>query len=88
MATEELSRILERDITAETNMTEIIPKVQDKFRSVKNIVSFLPTMLVCISRYCEKRREVLIDHVREGYDNSVWKFYEVNPGADPEISLD
>ena len=34
VATEELSRILERDITADTNITEIIPKVQDKFRSV------------------------------------------------------
>ena len=31
-ATEELSRFLERDITNDTNMTEIIPKLQDKFR--------------------------------------------------------
>ena len=31
-ATEELSRFLERDITTRTNIEEILPKVQDKYR--------------------------------------------------------
>lgn len=35
----------------------------------------------CISallffRYCESRRNVLLDHVREGYDRELWEYQE------------
>ena len=39
-------------------------------------------------RYCERRRKALIDHVREGYENNLWEFYEENQRTDLKISLD
>ncbi len=34
----------------------------------------LKTKILDISKYCENRRQVLVDHVVEGYDSDCWEF--------------
>ena len=42
------------------------------------MMSILPTCIymLYINRYCESRRQVVLDHVYEGYDLDVWEFME------------
>lgn len=28
-----------------------------------------------VNRYCESRRNVLLDHVHEGYEKDLWEYY-------------
>lgn len=85
-ATEVLSGYLERDISQDS-LQDIKQKVQDKYRSVKEESSSLPaafmfvcswtlTNLLCLSRYCESRRRVLLQHVHEGYEKDLWEYIE------------
>jgi len=34
-------------------------------------------MLNAVCRYCDSRRKVLLDHVREGYDKDLWDCMDV-----------
>lgn len=86
-ATETLSEYLERDITSE-NLADIKQKVQDKYRyntsdwwfwskcerHVRAKIIMLFSFIIFIRRYCEKRREVLLLHVHEGYDQEWWVY--------------
>ncbi|CAF1550806.1 unnamed protein product [Didymodactylos carnosus] len=55
---EELSELLEQDLSKETIFKEIKLKIFEKYR------------------YCDKRKNVLLTHVKEGYLNNYWKYLE------------
>ncbi|XP_002158303.2 E3 ubiquitin-protein ligase arih1 isoform X1 [Hydra vulgaris] len=60
MATEHLSEYLERDINS------------DEITAVQAIKQKVQDKY----RYCEHRRNVLLDHVYEGYDSEIWEYFE------------
>jgi len=60
MATEVLSEYLERDIN-----TDEIKAVQEIKQKVQDKY-----------RYCELRKNVLLEHVSQGYDNDYWEYQE------------
>ena len=77
-STEKLSEYLEREISAE-NLVDIKQKVQDKYRLVgRELYSTLSGSHACPSffRYVESRKNVLLDHVHEGYDKDWWLYTE------------
>lgn len=79
-ATEKLSEYLERDITSE-NLADIKQKVQDKYRYTVSLFFFssanqIQFIFYKFFRYCEKRRNVLLDHVHEGYEKDCWDYLE------------
>ena len=83
-STEKLSEYLEREISVE-NLVDIKQKVQDKYRlegiqlfSARQLNSTLSGSHACPSffRYCESRKNVLLDHVHEGYDKDWWLYTE------------
>lgn len=83
-ATEVLSGYLERDISQDS-LQDIKQKVQDKYRSVKELYCRPPLFNLCSwtlkecpvsCRYCESRRRVLLQHVHEGYEKDLWEYIE------------
>ncbi|XP_057308532.1 E3 ubiquitin-protein ligase arih1-like isoform X2 [Hydractinia symbiolongicarpus] len=60
LATEQLSEYLERDIN--TSELKAIQEIKQKVQDKY--------------RYCEQRRNVLLDHVHEGYEKDFWEYQE------------
>lgn len=60
MATECLSEYLEKDINS------------DQVKAVQEIKQKVQDKY----RYCEQRRNVLLDHVQEGYEKDFWEYQE------------
>jgi hypothetical protein len=39
------------------------------------IISVIVT-IICVGRYCDSRRKVLLKHVHEGYDKELWEYQD------------
>lgn len=97
MATENLSELLEKEITPDISREDVIKlKQQVHCRYMYNlpntfvyvpiprkldagVCSFLIFTWTIIqvqdkAYYCEKRREKLLEHVNQGYDQDWWRF--------------
>ena len=57
------------EVTVE-KLSELMEKDLTEVFDVKK----LKTEILDISRFCENRRKVLVNHVIEGYDNDLWEF--------------
>lgn len=77
-ATEKLSEYLERDLEqdeamvaadSENNETTSTSKDDNIIQSLIDIKQKVQDMY----RYCESRRKVLLDHLKEGFDTDIWK---------------
>ena len=74
MATEMLSEYMERDIT-NSSLHDLKIVVMDKTKWDISVFMHYSD-LIAVDRYCEARRQKLLDFVFEGYDADIWEFID------------
>jgi len=72
------SQIFEDNQSDLESTVEGLSEQLEKDLSEVNDIKHFKTKVLDISKYCESRRQVLVHHVVEGYDNDWWEFSQLD----------